>query len=133
MRPIVMIFTPTSWLIPRPTYKAFRKHWDEHFSFHTGFLITSNEFFEIQGSWPLAFTIRVYNYNIESNSNIVQVLDLTGLKKYQLNNVNWNLDDAELNFQLNDLLHDKKLIRLDNSRGDIRELLPEIERNDKLI
>ena len=52
----------------------------------------------------------------------MRVLDLTGLKRYQLNNVNWNLDDVELNFQLNDLLHDAKMVKLDNSRGNIKDL-----------
>jgi hypothetical protein len=37
-QPVVMIFTPTSWLIPRPTYVAFRKTWDSHFSFLDGFI-----------------------------------------------------------------------------------------------
>jgi hypothetical protein len=57
VQPIVMIFTPTSWLIPRPTYRAFRHRWDNHFSFHNGFIITSNEFFSLKGTWPLAFTM----------------------------------------------------------------------------
>ena len=119
LQPIVMIFTPTSWLIPRPTYKAFRKEWDKHFSFSNGFIITGNEFFSIKGTWPLAFTMWTYNYNEEVNTNAVQLFDLTGLKKYQLNNVNWNLDDTELNFQLNDFLSDAKIVKIDNSRGYI--------------
>ena len=80
VQPIVMIFTPTSWLIPRPTYKAFRKEWDKHFSFHNGFIITGNEFFSIKGTWPLAFTMWTYDYNEEGNTNTVQLFDLTGLK-----------------------------------------------------
>lgn len=31
LKPVVMIFTPTSWLIPRPTYAKFRKTWDKYF------------------------------------------------------------------------------------------------------
>ncbi len=119
VRPVVMIFTPTSWLIPRPTYKPFREQWDNHFNFHSGFLITSNEFFELKGTWPLAFTIWSYNYNSDGNKNIPALHDLTGLRKHQLR-VGWNLDDAELNFQLNDLLTDAKLVKLDNSKGYIK-------------
>lgn len=74
----------------------------------------------MKGTWPLAFTMWTYSYK-EDNKNTVQLFDLTGLKKYQLNNVNWNLDDAELNFQLNDLLSDAKVVKLDNSRGSIKE------------
>jgi hypothetical protein len=132
VQPVVMIFTPTSWLIPRPTYKSFREEWDKHFSFSNGFIITSNEFFSLKGTWPLAFTMWTYSYN-EDNKNAVQLFDLTVLKKHQLNNVNWNLDDTELNFQLNDLLSDVKIVKLDNSRGDIRNTLPLIERKDELI
>ena len=120
VQPIVMIFTPTSWLIPRPTYKTFREQWDKHFSFSNGFIITSNEFFSLKGTWPLAFTMWTYSYN-EDNKNAVQLFDLTGLKKHQLNNMNWNLDDTELNFQLNDLLSDAKIVKLDNSKGSIKD------------
>ena len=120
VQPIVMIFTPTSWLIPRQNFKEFRYYWDEHFMFHNGFLITSNEFFSLKGTWPLAFTMWAYNYNI-SYQNSVQLFDLTDLKKYQLNKVNWNLNDAELNFQLNDLLQNLKVIEYNNLKGSIKD------------
>jgi hypothetical protein len=82
LAPVLMIFTPTSWLMPRPTYKPFRKHWDKHFHFHSGFIITSNEFFKLQGTWPLAFTIWNYNYKEKGNDNKVELADLTSLKKH---------------------------------------------------
>jgi hypothetical protein len=65
--PLVMIFTPTSWLLPRPTYKGFRDIWDKHFVYETGFIVTSNEFFKLDGKWPLAFTIWKYKPNIACN------------------------------------------------------------------
>jgi hypothetical protein len=49
LHPVVIIFTPTSWLIPRPTYLKFREKWDEHFKFHSGFIVTSNEWFKVDG------------------------------------------------------------------------------------
>jgi hypothetical protein len=113
-----MIFTPTSWLMPRPTYKAFRQKWDQYFSYHSGFLITSNEFFELNGKWPLAFTIWSYQHNEAGNNNTVSVHDLTGLVKHQLN-LNWNLEEEELNFQLNDLLLNGKVVKLDNTKEHI--------------
>ena len=69
LEPVVMIFTPTSWLIPRPTYLNFRKIWDEHFLYDNGFIITSNEFFKLDGKWPLAFTMWKYNHPIDGNSS----------------------------------------------------------------
>ena len=53
MKPILMIFTPTSWLIPRPSYKYFRDEFDKYFKYENGFIINSNEFFKLKGKWPL--------------------------------------------------------------------------------
>lgn len=120
LTPVVMIFTPTSWLLPRPTYKAFREKWDRYFHFQSGFIITSNEFFKLQGTWPLAFTIWAYSDKEEGNDNNLLLHDLTTLNKETLN-INWTLDDKTLDFQLNEILSDAKLVRLDNSKGDIRK------------
>ncbi|MFN3998282.1 hypothetical protein [Algoriphagus sp.] len=85
--PLVFIFTPTSWLIPRPTYVGFREKWDASFKYETGFIVTSNEFFKLDGKWPLAFT--VWKYQPGEKLNQVSTLDLTHLKKVDLN-FNWN-------------------------------------------
>ena len=116
---LVLIFTPTSWLIPRPSYVAFRKEWDKHFSYLDGFIITSNEFFKLQGKWPLAFTIWKYNYD-ETRTNKVEVADYSHFKHQDLN-INWNLGDEELNFVFGDKFLYHKKVRLDNSRGSIKE------------
>ncbi|MDX2049027.1 MAG: hypothetical protein SFU87_19730 [Chitinophagaceae bacterium] len=120
LAPVVMIFTPTSWLIPRPTYKPFREHWDRYFHFHSGFIVTSNEFFKLQGAWPLAFTIWNYNCEESGNDNKVELIDLTLLTKPDLN-INWNVDDELLNYQLNEILNNTRKVTLDNSKGDIRD------------
>jgi hypothetical protein len=46
LQPLLLIFTPTSWLIPRPTYVPFRRVFDAHFQYEDGFVVTSNEFFK---------------------------------------------------------------------------------------
>ncbi len=130
--PLVMIFTPTSWLLPRPTYKGFRDIWDKHFVYETGFIVTSNEFFKLDGKWPLAFTIWKYKPNIACNKNIVKVKDLTTWKAVDLN-INWDGEDEKLDKEVKKILKGKKEIRLDNTRGDIRDLLPSLEKNKKLI
>ena len=48
-RPVLLVFTPTSWLIPRPTYAAFRAKFDQHWEYENGFLTTSSEFFKLKG------------------------------------------------------------------------------------
>ncbi len=129
---VVMVFTPTSWLIPRPTYAAFRKKWDAHFRYHNGFLITSNEFFKLDGKWPLAFTIWIYDDSDPNRENKVEILDLTNLKRTDLD-IEWGADDEKLSRQANKLTEKKTPISLDNSRGDVRDLLPTIERKGEQI
>jgi len=97
--PVVMIFTPTSWLIPRPTYVSFREKWDRHFQFLDGFIITSNEFFKLKGKWPLAFTVWKYHRD-DSRTNRVNLYDFTEMTTTQFKNVNWALNDEALNFQV---------------------------------
>lgn len=130
--PLVLVFTPTSWLIPRPTYINFRKIWDAHFQYVDGFIITSNEFFKLQGKWPLAFTIWQYN-PLDDRENHIAVSDFTQLKSESIN-INWTLGDAEIEFALEVFLSREQRVKLDSSRGDIREILPEMKNNlSKLI
>jgi hypothetical protein len=127
---LVLIFTPTSWLIPRPTYINFRKEWDKHFSYLDGFIITSNEFFKLQGKWPLAFTIWKYNYD-DTRSNTVELADYSHFTKHDLK-INWNLGEEELNFVFGEEKLKADKVKFDNSRIDIKETIPTIEVNGKL-
>jgi hypothetical protein len=120
---VVMIFTPTSWLIPRPTYKAFRKIWDNHFKFHSGFIITSNEFFKLQGRWPLAFTIWIYDESEKQND--INLYDLTEWKKANLNSILWDNKDKEkeIDKELNKALEKSNLIEMNKNRVEIKKCL----------
>lgn len=121
-RPIVMIFTPTSWLIPRPTYIPFRAVWDQHFRYHSGFIVTSNEFFKLDGRWPLAFTIWQYDPVADGEPihlNTVAVQDLTRLVATDLN-INWNTSDADLDAVLQTLITACPTVKLDTSKGSIK-------------
>lgn len=132
LRPMVMIFTPTSWLIPRTTYKPFRAIWDNHFRYHGGFIVTSNEWFKVKGRWPLAFTIWVYDPVEEDRANVVRVLDLTNVVKKELN-IAWVAPEDEVRILMETTLSDVKEVTLDDSRGDIRDLLPNMERDGKQV
>ena len=124
-KPLVMIFTPTSWLIPRPTYKQFRKTWDENFTYLNGFITTSNEFFKLKGKWPLAFTIWQYEPN-EERENKVKVLDLTEVKKNDLA-FNWNDTDEELNPTVENYVNTFSSLEISDKRFSLRDSLPEIK------
>jgi len=131
LHPLILIFTPSSWLIPRPTYQNFRKTWDKHFQYINGFIVTSNEFFKLQGKWPLAFTIWKYQYD-ENRENHINIYDYTNLKKHDLA-INWALGTEELKFIVSTIIEKEKLIRFDNSRGDIRAILPVIEKYGNMV
>lgn len=118
LKPVVMIFTPTSWLIPRPTYMNFRKEWDNHFKFHSGFIVTSNEFFKLDGKWPLAFTIWVYDE--EEKENHVNLFDFTGLHKNSLA-ISWNEEEKNIEAVLKEVVKGAKNINYNNSRGSIKD------------
>jgi hypothetical protein len=120
LSPVVMIFTPTSWLIPRPTYTAFRQIWDQHFKYHSGFIVTSNEWFKLDGKWPLAFTIWMYEPNEAGNDNSVIVADLTNLSRPDLN-INWNQEDEKVEADLKIVLRGTHEVKLNNNNGSIKE------------
>jgi len=117
-----MIFTPTSWLIPRPTYKGFREIFDKHFKFERGFIITGQEFFKGTGRWPVAFTI--WRYNHRNNTNIVKLLDLTELSGGAFSIIPWNDKLETINTEVKKIIRGAKEILFDDSRGEIRDLLP---------
>lgn len=117
---LVLIFTPTSWLIPRPAFINFRNEWDKHFKYINGFIITSNEFFKLDGKWPLAFTIWEYNFDENKNKNQINIFDFTSFKKADLA-FNWNISEEELSRQINILVENKNFIFFNNKAKSIRD------------
>ncbi len=125
-KPILMIFTPTSWLIPRPSYQHFRNEFDKYFKYESGFIINSKEFFKLKGKWPLSFTIWSFNKNPNGNNNNVKVLDLTHLTHNDLA-INWDSNLKDIKNAMTPLLRSSKLIKFDTSKKDIRTTLPQIK------
>jgi hypothetical protein len=120
IKPLLMIFTPTSWLIPRPTYVPFRQEFDRHFKFEKGFMVTSREFFKIGGKWPLTFTIWSYNYKKSGNKNLVRLKDYTKLQKDDLC-LNWQSSLNEINEAVQKIVRGSKTIKLTQDRLTIKE------------
>jgi hypothetical protein len=120
--PLILIFTPTSWLIPRPTYVAFRNIFDSYFKYETGFIILGSEFFKIQGDFPIAFTIWSYQQNEKGNPNKILLRDLTHLQHDDLT-INWNLTLESISKPLRSILNSSKNIQF-IQKEDIREQLP---------
>lgn len=115
---IVLIFTPTSWLIPRKAFVEFKKTWDEYFEFINGFIMKSNEFFKVSGKWPVAFTI--WKFNKDTHTNNIKLYDFTNLSKRALS-INWSLNTDELDFLLSDIYNNAKVINYNSHKKKLRE------------
>lgn len=120
MNPLVLIFTPTSWLFPRPAFVEFRKTWDKYFKFLDGFIITSNEFFKVDGKWPVAFTVWKYDNIDKGNINHIKLADYTSLTKSSLN-INWNLEDKIIEWSLKEIIKDAPIIDFNSKQNNIRD------------
>jgi len=120
---IILVFTPTSWLIPRPTYEAFRRVFDNAFKYEHGFIVTGNQFFKLQGRFPIAFTIWQYA-PVKKRTNAVKVRDFSDLTAAQLAAVPWHDSVEAVNKAVKPLVKDAGSAVL-MPRGDIREMLPE--------
>ncbi|MCK4594383.1 hypothetical protein KAU45_07760 [bacterium] len=119
-KPLIMIFTPTSWLIPRPTYVPFRREFDRHFKFEKGFMVTSREFFKIGGKWPLTFTIWSYNYKKSGNKNVIRLKDYTNLQQDDLS-LNWQNPLNEINKAVQRIVRGSKTIKFTQDRTTIKQ------------
>jgi len=118
--PLILIFTPTSWLIPRPTYVNFRKVFDTYFKYETGFIILGSEFFKIAGRFPISFTIWSYQRNTTGNENKVLLRDLTHLQDDDLA-INWNQGIGNLEIALKDIIKGSNFINYSAERESIKE------------
>jgi hypothetical protein len=118
--PLILIFTPTSWLIPRPTYVPFRELFDQYFKYEKGFIFLGSEFFKIKGRFPISFTIWSYNFKKEGNKNNVLVKDLTHLVNSDLQ-INWNWSIELIGKKLKSMMRDGKMINLSARRELIKD------------
>jgi len=118
--PLIMIFTPTSWLIPKFTYKAFRELFDKYFKYETGYMVTCNEFFKIPGKWPIAFTIWKYKYNNE-RINKIRIKDFTHLKYADLKQITFMESLEKIRAYLSTFINTAKTVNLSGNKVSIVE------------
>ncbi len=118
--PIIMVFTPTAWLIPRPSYTKFRKEFDKYFKYEKGFIITGNEFFKIGGKFPISFTIWRFNYKPAGNKNAIKVRDFTSLVNEDLQ-LNWNSSLDDLNRNIRNIIRGSKSVLFSQIKPTIKE------------
>jgi hypothetical protein len=120
LNPVLLIFTPTSWLIPRPTFKPFRKEFDKYFKYESGFIVTSNEFFKLEGKWPLSFTIWTFKPNEKGNKNNIKLKDFSGFKHKDLA-INWDASLKGINKEIKPLIKNVKSVSFSDKSLSIKE------------
>ncbi|MGS2716684.1 hypothetical protein ACVBE9_00790 [Eionea flava] len=106
--PLVMIFTPTSWLVPRPTYREFRTLFDQYFEYKAGYIVNSKSFFNVPGKWPLAFTVWKFTGYTEGQSNNITLKDYTHLTEKNLD-VDWKASHTSIKSTIKDTIGKKKV------------------------
>jgi hypothetical protein len=113
----MLVFTKSTWLTDRPSFKKVRNAIFSSFEFIDGILVNSREFFDVKGKFPVAFTIWEYNEKkLKLNPNRTVILnDLTWVKKKDLNSIPWSLhgevaSDSKLNSECNKIINNKKSI-----------------------
>ena len=127
-KPVLMVFTPTSWLVPKKAFVEFRANFDQHWHYESGFITTSSEFFKLPGKWPLAFTIWKWRGGTEphtGSSNTIVVRDLTSLQKKDLDQV-LVMPEELVEGLLRGFVEAASEVNLGVERLDIRNLLPEL-------
>jgi len=92
---MLLLFTKSAWLTKRPIFERIRSEILEVFEDVGGILIDGSEFFDVKGSWPVAFTLWRYRGKQEKLNPLrtIPLIDLTWMKKNTLSQVHW--DDAQ--------------------------------------
>jgi hypothetical protein len=85
-----------------------------------------------KGKWPLSFTIWSFKKNSKGNINKLKITDLTHLNSNDLA-INWDGNLKDIKKIMTPLINGGKIIKFDNSRGDIRNTLPKITKSEKII
>lgn len=88
---LLLLFTKSSWLTKRSMFSRIRSQMLEAFEDVAGIIVKGDEFFDVKGSWPVAFS--VWRYKAESKrlngTRSIPFLDLTWLTKKQLSAISW--------------------------------------------
>lgn len=89
---LILVFTKAAWLTDRPVFSQVRAAILGSFEDLGGLLVSSREFFDVQGEFPVAFTL--WRYKGDSAAldaqRPVHLLDLTWLTKEMLHEVPWS-------------------------------------------
>lgn len=121
---LLLLFTKSAWLTKRPIFQNIRNQILGSFEHVAGALVQAREFFDVKGSWPVAFTVWRYkgqNINLDANRS-VPLTDLTWVTKRHLSQICW-AEPRKLEDACNGVIRDKnsRTVVLGQDRLSIRE------------
>ena len=88
---LLLLFTKAAWLTDRPVFQKIRSEIFGCFEDIGGIIVNSKEFFDVKGSFPVAFTIWKHNSSkkILDPNRPINIIDLTWVKKQELAEIDW--------------------------------------------
>jgi len=118
---LLLLFTKSAWLTRRTIFASIRAQMLETFDDVAGILVNGAEFFDVKGTWPVAFSI--WRYGSKGGQRVkdrtIPLLDLTWVTKTQLANIPWeNPKDMEQECQR--ILEQSREVRIGAERRSIR-------------
>lgn len=121
---LLILFTKSTWLTKRPNFQSIRSQILGSFEHVAGALVKADEFFDVKGTWPVAFTVWRYrgpNKNLDPHRSVT-LTDLTWITKRNLSEVSWSVPD-ETDSECAKLVSDVRAIpiELGLDRQSIRE------------
>jgi len=119
---LLLLFTKSAWLTQRPMFQQIRTQMLGAFDNVAGVLVKGKEFFDVKGTWPVAFSLRRYQRKGEQldATRSIPLLDLTWLTKKQLSQVPWN-DPPEMEKSCESILQQAVEVKIGVRRIDIRK------------
>jgi hypothetical protein len=121
---LLLLFTKSAWLTKRPIFRNIRSNMLSVFQDCGGILVNGREFFDVKGSWPVAFTVWRYKgpeASLDPHRSI-PLTDLTWLKKEQLAQIPWTTP-AEMERGCSSIISDarSRVVEIGQERISIRE------------
>jgi hypothetical protein len=121
---LLLLFTKSAWLTRRKTFENIRNQVLGSFEHVAGALVNGSEFFDVKGTWPVAFTVWRYkgkDASLDANRS-VPLLDLTWMKRADLVEIAWD-EPEKVELACRRLMKDEKsrAIEIGTSRRSIRD------------
>lgn len=89
---LLLLFTKSAWLTDRAIFRKIRSEMAGSFEDVAAVLVNGAQFFDVKGSWPVAFTIwrhKGFAAGLDARRPI-QIRDLTWLKHQELASIPWS-------------------------------------------